>query len=275
MCRLSNSLIIIVNILALIISLPFLSLSISKEVHGPASNQTECQEIIKVPLLSFSVFIFILSLLGIIGSCCKVSSFLWIYIIVMFFVILAVFGFTIFVFVVTNKSAGKALSGKGYDDNRLGDYSKWLQQHVDGKNWDKIRTCFVEAKTCDHLSKMTNEQKQSDFYKKRLAPIQAGCCKPPSFCGFTYVNATVWDVPKSGPEAEDSDCTTWSNNQDVLCYNCKSCKGGVLGSLKRDWKQLTIFNIIILIFLIVIYTIAGCAFRNTRNDYYKRYRGYH
>ncbi|KAI3978074.1 hypothetical protein MKX01_032451 [Papaver californicum] len=275
MCRLSNSIIIIVNILTLIISIPFLTLSISKELHGHASNQTECQKIITVPLLSFSLFLFVLSILGLIGSCCKVSWFLWIYIVVMFLLIVGLFGFTIFVFVVTNKSAGKALSGKGYNDNRLGDYSKWLQQHVDGENWDKLRNCFVAAKACDKLSKMTHEQMQSDFYKKGLALIQAGCCKPPSFCGFTYVNATVWNVPKSGPEAEDSDCTTWSNNQDILCYNCKSCKGGVLGSLTRDWKHLTTLNIIILIFLIVIYTIAGCAFRNTRNDYYKRYRGYH
>ncbi|OVA06436.1 Tetraspanin/Peripherin [Macleaya cordata] len=102
--------------------------------------------------------------------------------------------------------------------------------------------------------------------------MTSGCCKPPTYCGFTFVNATFWEVPKSGPAAQDSDCTTWSNNQDMLCYNCKSCKGGVLASLKRDWKHLTIFNISMLLFLIIVYTIAGCAFRDTRND--KRRRGY-
>ncbi|RWR83330.1 tetraspanin-7-like protein [Cinnamomum micranthum f. kanehirae] len=103
----------------------------------------------------------------------------------------------------------------------------------------------------------------------------SGCCKPPTFCGFTYVNATFWTPPKN-TVSFDSDCQTWSNNQESLCYDCKSCKAGVLAILKNDWRKLALINFCVLIVLNIIYSIGCCAFNNARRDSrYHRYRPYY
>ena len=60
---------------------------------------------------------------------------------------------------------------------------------------------------------------------------QSRCCKPPSTCNFTYVNAIQW-VQTKNPSA-DLDC-------------------------------------VVLALIIAVYSIECCAFRNaTRDDYYK------
>lgn len=95
--------------------------------------------------------------------------------------------------------------------------------------------------------------------------LQSGCCKPPDSCGFTYVSPIVWNA-SSTSNYTDSDCSVWSSDSSVLCYNCQSCKGGLLDNLKRDWKKVAIINIIILVILIIVYSVGCCAFRNNRDD---------
>ncbi|XP_042460885.1 tetraspanin-8-like [Zingiber officinale] len=96
--------------------------------------------------------------------------------------------------------------------------------------------------------------------------IFSGCCKPPSECNFDYQSATVWNPPSTGNTSTNPDCGAWSNNQSDLCYDCQSCKAGVIANIKDKWKKIAILNIIILIFLIVVYSIGCCAFRNNRQD---------
>ncbi|KAF2321871.1 hypothetical protein GH714_003273 [Hevea brasiliensis] len=92
---------------------------------------------------------------------------------------------------------------------------------------------------------------------------QSGCCKPPSDCGFSYVNETVW-ASGAGGVAYNTDCSNWSNDQEQLCYSCNSCKAGVLGSLKKSWRKVSVINIIVLIILVIVYVIGCAAFRNNR-----------
>ncbi|BAF20152.2 Os06g0653100, partial [Oryza sativa Japonica Group] len=99
-----------------------------------------------------------------------------------------------------------------------------------------------------------------------LHHIQSGCCKPPTGCNFAYVSETVWTKPSGFNSTDDPDCTTWSNDQTALCYDCQSCKAGVLANLKNDWKKIATVNIIFLIFLIIVYSVGCCAFRNNRRD---------
>lgn len=104
---------------------------------------------------------------------------------------------------------------------------------------------------------------------------QSGCCKPPSYCGFEYRNATYWVAPKTGPAVPDTDCTTWSNEQTMLCFNCKSCKAGVLSNIRKEWRRLAIFNSCVLIILTLIYCIGCCATRNNRSSpKYTTHRGH-
>jgi hypothetical protein len=98
---------------------------------------------------------------------------------------------------------------------------------------------------------------------------QSGCCKPPSSCGYTFINATNWQEttpPPPSASAKDPDCALWSNAPTELCFNCTSCKAGVLQDLKQDWRKVAIANIIMLVFLIATYSIGCCAFRNNRRD---------
>ncbi|XP_031378236.1 tetraspanin-8-like [Punica granatum] len=94
----------------------------------------------------------------------------------------------------------------------------------------------------------------------------AGCCKPSNDCNFTYVSPTVWNKPADGVYT-NPDCNSWDNSSNVLCYDCHSCKAGLLDNIKSDWKKVAIVNIVFLIFLIIVYySIGCCAFRNNRHD---------
>lgn len=93
---------------------------------------------------------------------------------------------------------------------------------------------------------------------------QSGCCKPPTSCGFTYVNETVWDVSTGGTMLVAPDCTKWSNDQGLLCYNCDSCKAGVLAGIKKSWRKVSVINIVVLIILVIFYVVGCAAFRNNR-----------
>ena len=103
---------------------------------------------------------------------------------------------------------------------------------------------------------------------------QSGCCKPPTVCGYGYVNPTVWVNP-SNPGA-DPDCSLWSNDPSQLCYGCASCKAGLLGNLRKEWRKANVILIIALVVLIWVYLIACSAFKNAQTeDLFRRYkRGY-
>ncbi|XP_010265599.1 PREDICTED: tetraspanin-8 [Nelumbo nucifera] len=271
MARLSNNLIGFLNILTAVLSIFIIVIGFFFKFKG----FSECQKLLQLPLLIFGAFLLFVSLLGLIGSCCRVSYLLCFYLFVMFLLIVATFVFTIFAFVVTNKGVGKVISGTGYKEYKLGDYSNWLQKHVvDGDKWNKIKSCLIDAQVCRSLGQDAN-QRTSHFYQKNLSPIQSGCCKPPTYCKFIYKNATFWKVPRSGPAVPDSDCTAWSNQQQTLCYGCKSCKAGFLANLRTGWRKIAIVNISVLVFIMLVYTIGCCAYRNSREDRYRYQGAYH
>ncbi|KAL5999511.1 Tetraspanin-2 [Asimina triloba] len=102
----------------------------------------------------------------------------------------------------------------------------------------------------------------------------SGCCKPPTVCGYTYVNPMVWTAPTN--PAADADCSLWSNDPSQYCYACSSCKAGLLGNLRKEWRRANVILIITLVVLIWVYLIACSAFKNAQTeDLFSRYkRGY-
>ncbi|KAL4021201.1 hypothetical protein IC575_019993 [Cucumis melo] len=166
----------------------------------------------------------------------------------MFLLILLLFVFTIFAFVVTNKGVVKVLSNRGYKEYRLSDYSNWLQNRVrNNKDWNRIRSCLVDDKF--------------------------GCFKPADECNFTYKAPTQWEKPTNVSSFSNLDCGLWDNRLEMLCFDCESCKGGVLDNLKRNWKKVAIINIVILVFLIIVYSIGCCGFRDSKEDnHYPRWK---
>ncbi|XP_050218707.1 tetraspanin-8-like [Mercurialis annua] len=261
MFRLSNNLVGILNFVTFLLSIPILGGGIWLRNHGTS----ECEKFLDTPIIVLGVFLMLVSLAGLIGACCRVSWLLWFYLLVMFLLIVLLFCFTIFAFVVTNKGAGKVLSDRGYKEYRLGDYSNWLQKRVgDGKNWNKIRSCLADGKICSDFNQKYLNDTVNVFYGRHLSAIQSGCCKPADECGYDYVSPSNW-TPKT-TNSTNPDCALWNNEPKTLCFNCDSCKAGLLDNLKRDWKKVAVVNIIFLIFLIVVYSIGCCAFRNNRRD---------
>lgn len=81
-------------------------------------------------------------------------------------------GFTVLAFVVTNQGVGKAISGTGYKEYSLGDYSNLLQKSVgEYETWKDIHSCLKDAKVC---GKFQNEigLKADEFSKQYLTPLQ-------------------------------------------------------------------------------------------------------
>ncbi|KAG5563812.1 hypothetical protein RHGRI_000118 [Rhododendron griersonianum] len=264
MVRFSNNLVGLLNFITFLLSIPILGAGIWLS----RQSSTECEKFLQGPAIALGLFLMVVSLAGLVGACCRVSWLLWFYLLVMFLLIVLLFCFTIFAFAVTNKGAGEVVSGKGYKQYRLGDYSNWLQKRVSStKNWNKIRSCLIDGKVCKSLvdDGVSNNITAEQFSQEKLSPIQSGCCIPPDDCSFTYISPTNWTT-QSNSSFTDTDCSQWNNNASVLCFNCGSCKGGVLDNIKHDWKKVAIVNIIFLVFLVIVYSIGCCAFRNNRED---------
>ncbi|XP_074273670.1 tetraspanin-8-like [Silene latifolia] len=265
----SNYLVAILNFITFLLSIPILGAGIWLKRHA----STDCEHYLENPVIALAIFLLVVSLAGVIGACCRVNWLLWVYLLVMFILILLLTIFTIFAFVVTNKGAGEVISNKGYKDYKLGDYSNWLQKRVDNnKNWNRIKSCLIDGKVCQSLVDEKNTP-ANQFFAKNLSPIQSGCCKPPDSCKFQYVGPTTW-TKTSTTDTTNPDCNTWSNVQTALCYDCQSCKAGVLQNLKGHWKKVAVINIVFLVFLIIVYSIGCCAFRSNRWDNsWKPYNG--
>ncbi|CAK9271629.1 unnamed protein product [Sphagnum jensenii] len=258
----SNLLSGILNFVTFVLSIPI----IGAGIWLAKQHNTVCVRFLQWPVIIIGVFILLVSLAGVLGAWCRVSCLLWLYLFVMFVLILLLFVFTIFAFAVTNAGAGQALSGKGYKEYHLGDYSTWLQRRVNNpSNWNTIQSCLSDAKVCNGLDNQYPTLAQ--FNAASLTPIESGCCKPPSSCDFAFVNATHWN--ESGitlPASADPDCKVWSNTATDLCFNCTSCKAGVLQEIKQDWRKVAIVNIVMLVFLIIAYSVGCCAFRSNRRN---------
>ncbi|KAL5539268.1 hypothetical protein UlMin_045833, partial [Ulmus minor] len=262
MVKLSNNLVGLLNFLTFLLSIPILIGGVWLKNHGIS----ECERFLDKPVIILGVFLMVVSLAGLIGACCRVSWLLWVYLLVMFILIVVLMVFTIFAFAVTNKGAGKALSDRGYKEYRLGDYSNWLQKRVNNqKNWNRIKSCLIDGKVCSSFAERYANETVQLLYKENLNALQSGCCKPADECGFTYESPTKWN--SNGTSATNTDCAAWNNDPKTLCFNCNSCKAGLLDNLKRDWKKVAVVNIIFLVFLIIVYSLGCHAFRNTRRDH--------
>ncbi|XVF11688.1 hypothetical protein REPUB_Repub08aG0049200 [Reevesia pubescens] len=138
MVRVSNCIVVFVNILLLLLRLFSLFIGVYFVVHG----STHCEKVLTNPLLILGGFLVLVSSLGLIGSLCKNNFFMFLYLTVLFFLIVGLIGFTVFVFLVTNHGAGKVFSERDLiiKKHKTADFSNWLQNHfVNDKNWNQIK----------------------------------------------------------------------------------------------------------------------------------------
>ncbi|KAE8724496.1 Tetraspanin-2 [Hibiscus syriacus] len=110
-----------------------------------------------------------------------------------------------------------------------------------------------------------------DGYSSWLRELEQGCCKPPTICGYTFVNPTMWTNPTS--PIGDPDCNLWSNDQTQLCCNCNSCRAGLLGNLRSEWRKANIILIVAVVVLICVYVIGCSALKYAQTEeLFRRYK---
>ncbi|XP_042512433.1 tetraspanin-3-like [Macadamia integrifolia] len=261
--RFSNSLIGLINFLTFLLSIPILGGGIWL---SSKANTTDCMRFLQWPLIIIGVSLMVVSLAGFAGACYRNTYLLRLYLFAMFFIIATLIGFIIFAYSVTDKGSGRSVLNRGYLDYYLSDYSGWLKDRVDQDSyWSKISSCIRDSHVCANMGlEIGGVPETADmFYYRKLTPIQSGCCKPPTECGYVYVNETVWNQG-GGLVDNDPDCLRWSNDQTQLCYYCDSCKAGVLATLKKSWRKVSVINIVVLILLVIFYVLAYAAYRNNK-----------
>ncbi|XP_019177785.1 PREDICTED: tetraspanin-3-like [Ipomoea nil] len=261
--RTSNHLIGLMNFLTFLASIPILGGGIWLSSRA---NSTDCIKFLQWPIIVIGVAIMVVSLAGFAGACYRNTFLMYLYLWAMFFIIAALIGFVIFAYAVTDKGSGRPVMNRAYMEYYLQDYSGWLEERVTTQSyWSKIGSCVRDSHVCGKTRRFVNGAPETAdmFYRRHLSPIESGCCKPPTACNYVYMNETLWSTD-GGLPAADQDCVRWSNDQQLLCYNCNSCKAGVLGSLKKSWRKVSVINIVVLIFLVIMYVVACAAFRHNK-----------
>ncbi|KAL0694119.1 hypothetical protein Bca4012_061299 [Brassica carinata] len=284
---LANNLTAILNLLALLCSIPITA----SGIWLASKPDSECVYLLRWPIVVLGVLILVVSACGFIGAYQHKETLLAVYLCCMAILIGLLLVVLIVAFLVTRPDGSYQVPGRGYKEYRLEGFSDWLRENVvDSKNWGKIRACLADTDVCPKLNQqfITADQffssssitplqafflfysliilfcKQAVLTMHFLCGVQSGCCKPPTVCGYNFVNPTLWLNPTN--MAADADCYLWSNDQSQLCYNCNACKAGLLGNLRKDWRKANLILIITVVVLIWVYVIACSAFRNAQTE---------
>lgn len=165
--NLPNNLLGLLNILTFLISIPIVVVGVQM---NRVSGAGECFELFRKPVLILGVLIMVMSIVGIIGACCRVSWVLWIYLFGMLLLIISLFVVYGIALIVTWKSGGGTrLPGTELKEYKLSSYSDWLQNRVQGKSWDTVKNCLVVGDGCSEMPK--NDTTLKEFNMKELNPV--------------------------------------------------------------------------------------------------------
>ncbi|CAJ1931142.1 unnamed protein product [Sphenostylis stenocarpa] len=160
----------------------------------------------------------------------------------------------IIVHIVTLRSDGS---------NNIDDFSLYLRRRVTRSSiWDHVRSCISQSDMCADLNR--SYRTAQDFRAAFLTPMQSGCCMPPTQCRYTFVSPTNWISPID--MAADMDCVQWNNNQTQLCYNCDSCKIGLLANSRNELIRCILKLFITFLVLLIFFLIELCAFICANTD---------
>ncbi|KAK4478894.1 hypothetical protein RD792_014400 [Penstemon davidsonii] len=216
-----------------------------------SSHNDSCRRSLTLPVIGLGAVIFLVSIIGFLGAWKNNSILLWIYLGLLCIILVAILVFTVLAFIVTNNGSGHNVSGLRYKEYQLQDYSSWfLKQLNNTHNWEHLKSCLVKSDDCNNLAKQYKTLKH--FESAKLSPIEAGCCRPPSECGYPAVNASFYDL-SFHPISSNKDCRLYKNTKSIKCYSCDSCKAGVAQYMKTEWRVVAIFNVILFVVLVIIY----------------------
>lgn len=262
----SNNITAVLNFIALMCSIPI----ISAGIWLASKQDNQCIRWLRFPVVFIGILFLLVTLAGFVGAYWNKQSLLAFFLFSMAFLIVTLLILLVLAFIVARPSGAYSIPGRGYSDYRLSGFSDWLRNHItNSDNWGDIRACLADSHICPKLNQEYVSAEQ--FFAAHLSPIQSGCCKPPTVCGYQYVNPTMWINPVN-PIA-DADCSIWNNDPTQLCYNCDSCKAGLLGNLRKEWRKANVILIVVVVVLIWVYLIACSAFKNAQTeDLFRRYK---
>ncbi|KAG6491665.1 tetraspanin-2-like [Zingiber officinale] len=262
----SNNITASLNFVGLLCSVPV----IGAGIWLASKQDNECLRLARWPVIILGVLLLLVSLAGFVGAYWNKQGLLAAYLFFMVVLILLLLALLVFAFVVTRPDGSYHIPGRSYREYHLAGYSAWLRHYV-VDHWARIRLCLSASDVCQRLGREQPFLTVEQYFQTDLSPLQSGCCKPPTMCGYAYVNPTVWINP-SNPLG-DVDCAAWSNDQGQLCYDCTSCKAGLLGNLRREWRKANVALIVAAVVFIWIYIIGCCAFKNAQTeDLFRRYK---
>ncbi|KAG9148574.1 hypothetical protein Leryth_018291 [Lithospermum erythrorhizon] len=144
-----------------------------------SSHHDGCRKSLTLPVIGLGAIIFVISVIGFFGARKNKPVLLWIYLIMLFFILVAILIFTVLAFIVTNNGSGHHVNGLRFKEYQLEDYSSWfLKQLNNSHNWERLKSCLVKSNDCNNLPRKFKTLKKYKLAK--LTPIEAGCCRPPS-----------------------------------------------------------------------------------------------
>ncbi|RVW44732.1 hypothetical protein VitviT2T_021964 [Vitis vinifera] len=248
----SRGCLIFTNLLTFLASIIIVASALLIRFYG----QTKCSGYVQGPILVIGIVLFVVSLIGMIGSCCRLTSVLCVYLCVMLFVVIGLLSFTLVAIAVLPMSNQKDASSEGLSP--LQEHSYLLRNNlIDEHQWVGIKSCLSETKIC-------SGSEMAWTRSKALSPVKVGCCRPPSYCGYDLMNSTFWPVVRTSMHnSEFNDCRTWKNEPNVMCYDCDSCKAGFLARIRNDWMKITTVINFLIAYLIINFLIGCCAFRSS------------
>ncbi|KAL5219012.1 hypothetical protein ABZP36_019696 [Zizania latifolia] len=257
----------IINLVAALLSIPV----IAAGIWLSAQADSACVHFLQWPIISLGVAVLAVGLAGFVGAFWRLPWLLLAYLVGMLLLVAALACLAVFIFVVTASASGRPTPSRAFLEYDLDDFSGWLRARVDEPGrWDQIKTCLAATPVCSDVNQ-TYATAQDFFSAAWITPLQSGCCKPPTRCGYTFVTATFWISPIS--VAADPDCAAWSNDQTQLCYSCSSCKAGLLQNLRREWRRADLILTVAIVALLAVYALGCYAFRTAKTDeLFRRYR---
>ncbi|XXG75624.1 hypothetical protein AAC387_Pa08g0158 [Persea americana] len=255
----SNNVTGVVNFVAMLLSIPV----IGAGIWLASQPDNACVKILQWPIIIVGILILVVALAGFIGGFWKIQWLLIFYLVGMIIMIILLATLAVLAYMVTNNGSGHPVPSRTYLEYHLDDYSGWLRQRLQGSfRWDGIKNCLMATSICTQMNYTYSSPEI--FFNSHISPLQSGCCKPPTMCGYTFVNPTYWINPIN--TAADVDCVQWSNDQSQLCFACDSCKAGLLANLRRGWRKADVILVFTCVALIIVYLIGCCAFRNAKTE---------
>ncbi|XP_021762996.1 tetraspanin-9-like [Chenopodium quinoa] len=263
MARRSNGITACINLITLLIGCFLLCLRIFLATH----KDMTCFSLLNSPCLRIGILLVVISLLGLIGSCCRSLFIMWLYLFVYLILILVVAITVLLWIVVIAKGAVRLDVGKPH---KLNDFTFWFQDQAMGiADWSVVRKCLIRKDICCH------DLKDNFFFSNNLKVCYTifnirrilfalgsfrlddqGCCRQPANCTVNFLTK--------------HDCDVWNRDTKTMCYYCSTCTEGFVSQLAVLWKRLFPGIVILLVVLIIVFNIGCRAFRQNKADHYRK-----